>query len=103
MNKDELIELCRYYKGETENPFDDGSPAKFWNYERTWVDMMLTESDLLVVCWGGYAADGLADFERHDGVPALLKALLYNRYQYWMQGTTSGFKKFYKQRYLGQI
>lgn len=103
MKKDELIGLCRYYKGEAENPYDDGGSAKFWNYERTWVDMMLAESDLLVRCWDAYAAAGLADFERHDGVPALLKALLYNRYQYWMQGTTSGFKIFYKSRYLGHI
>lgn len=103
MKKDVLIQLCRYYKGEPQNPYENGDKAAFWGYERTWVDMMLTEDDALVRCWDEYAAGGLADFEKHDGVPALLKALLYSRFVYWLTGTASEFKKFYKQRYLGHI
>ena len=103
MKKNELIELCRYYKGEAQNPYKNGDKAAFWECERTWVDMMLAESDALVRCWDEYAAGGLADFEKHDGVPALLKALLYSRFVYWLTGTASEFKTFYKQRYLGHI
>ena len=103
MKKDELIELCRYYKGESQNPYENGDMAAFWEYERTWVDMMLTESDTLVRCWDQYAADGLADFEQNDGVPTFLKALLYSRFVYWLTGTPAEFKTFYKRQYLGHI
>lgn len=101
MKRDELTRRCRYYKGEAENPCEDGDRAVFWGYERTWVDLMLAESDLLVRYREEYAAAGLADFERHDGVPALLKALLYSRYMYWLAGSPAGFRTFYRQRYLG--
>ena len=103
MEKNELIKSCRYYKGEDHNPYENGDEAAFWEYERTWVDMMLAESDALVRSWDEYSASGLADFEKHDGVPALLKALLYSRFVYWLTGTASEFKNFYKHRYLGHI
>ena len=104
MNKREkLINGLRYYKGEPQNPYENGDAAAFWEYERTWVDMMLAENDALVRCWDEYTAGGLADFEKHDGVPALLKALLYSRFVYWLTGTASEFKVFYRRRYMGQI
>ena len=39
MTRDELIKLCRYYKGEDENPFDGGSiDALWWSGEKMLAD-----------------------------------------------------------------
>lgn len=38
MVKSELLKSCRYYDGESDNPFKSGTPAAmFWDYERIWV------------------------------------------------------------------
>lgn len=37
MRRDKLIKQCRYYKGQTENPFTDGDIAWFWDMERVYV------------------------------------------------------------------
>lgn len=36
-NKTTMLSLCKYYKGESSNPFMDGSDNKklYWEYERT--------------------------------------------------------------------
>ena len=100
-NRESMIAYCRYYRGEQENPHNGGDAAAFWGIEKAWVDKSLAQSDDLVVCADEYAAAGLTDFETGDGVPALLKAILYNRFVYWTSGTPSDFKSFYKCRYLG--
>lgn len=39
MTREELIKLCRYYKGEDENPFDGGSiDALWWSGEKMLAD-----------------------------------------------------------------
>lgn len=101
--RDKLLTACRYYKGEKENPYQDGNKALFWNYERKWLEMFLDESDTLVAYMDEYEKDGLLDFESKDNVPTTLKALLYNRFLYWSEGSPSEFKKFYKDLYLCQI
>lgn len=103
MKENELIALCRYYNGEARNPYENGDKAAFWGCEKSWVEMALAESDELVKCWDEYTSSGLADFEKNDGVPVLLKALLYNRFVYWLTGTATEFKVFYKRRYMGHI
>jgi hypothetical protein len=103
MKKDTLTACCRYYKGEGENPHKNGEKAAFWEYEKAWVDMSLTEDDALVACMNEYTTQGLADFEENDGVPILLKALLFSRFVYWLSGTPEEFKTFYKHQYRVQI
>ena len=100
MKKEVFIQSCRYYKGEKENPYN-GDTGMFWTCEQSYVEMSATQDDALVVCFNEYNAHGLTKFEEKDGVPLLLKALLYNRYQHWAEGTPSGFKKMYKERYKG--
>jgi hypothetical protein len=95
-----MVRFCRYYKGESECPHQNGEKAAFWECEKAWVDLSLIESDLLVENMNEYRSAGLLDFEDGDGVPVLLKALLYNRYVYWSYGTPNGFKDFYKEQYL---
>ena len=101
--RDDLIKQCRYYHGEEENPYTDGNKALFWDYEMKWVALYLTEDERLSDCCNEYVSHGLMEFEEKDGVPFTLKALLYNRFQQWLEGTPSEFKKFYKEQYLGQI
>ena len=90
MKESDLLQYCRYYKGERENPYEgkDQNKMMLWLYERN-----LDE----------YTAVGLAEFENADGVPITLKSLLFNRYA---QGNMSSmmdcvepFKKFYKRYY----
>lgn len=100
MRKEDLIKSCRYYKGEKDNPYS-GDKGMFWACEQSYVELSMSEDDRLVACYDEYHAHGLADFENKDGVPLLLKALIYNRYQHWSEGTPSGFKKMYKERYKG--
>ncbi len=101
--RDVLLTSCRYYKGEKENLFSDGIKAQFWEYEKKWLEMFLDESPILVGYRDEYAKDGLLDFESKDDVPITLKAMLYNRFLYWSEGSPSEFKKFYKEQYWGQI
>lgn len=101
--RDKLLTSCRYYKGEKENPYKDDNKALFWEYEKKWLEMFLDESDTLVAYRDEYEKDGLLDFESKDDVPTTLKAMLYNRFLYWLEGSMTEFKKFYKEQYLGQI
>ena len=101
--RDELLTSCRYYKGEQKNPYADDSKAQFWEYEKKWLDMFLDESPTLVDYRDEYVKDGLQDFESKDDVPTTLKAMLYNRFLYWLEGSPAEVKKFYKEQYLGQI
>jgi len=41
----------------------------------------------------------LVDFEQNDGVPVLLKALLFDRFDYWSSGTPTEFKMFYNSQW----
>ena len=100
MNKNELLKFCRYYKGETSNPFAIGTPnpgaAYFlWIVEHDWVEREIADakaeilsdesSDIL----SAYREAGLIDFEKSDGVWLGLKASLYRLLQHWNEGVAS--------------
>lgn len=112
MDRKDLIKSCRYYRGETENPFRSGDKSMFWDYERKWVELSIdgiahgensASSQTLGEMLDDYLTAGLAQFEMQDDTPATLKALLFNRYCYWNSGSmlecVPGFKDFYKTRY----
>lgn len=107
MNKKDLLQFCRYYKGEASNPFEgkDQNKASLWDYERFWIEQNFTDSgrNTLAEYIGDYASVGLSLFEMQDDTPASLKALLFNRYCYWKSGSMADcvepFKKFYHQYY----
>lgn len=109
MNRKELIKaFCRYYDGADKNPFVEDTLSRFWEWERTWVDLTLESveknelpqqaSDIL----NNYIRAGLDDFRKNDGIPISLKAVLYNRYDQWFYDGPEGFKlwfnKYYKER-----
>ena len=109
MEKKDLMQICRYYKGENECPkFNDNNKSMLWGYERTWVDDTLaTEkrgrvSDYQNEMLDDYMSVGLTTFNNTDGISITLKALLFNRYcktQYSMELAVEPFKKFYHKYY----
>lgn len=101
MEKKDYLPFCRYYKGEKENPYKSGNKALFWDYERAWIDKSVDEKDdTLGDMLDEYIAAGLSEFEMRDGIPATLKALLYNRFCHWQMADAASFKKWYHQSYL---
>ena len=110
MTKEELILDCRYYNGEDEVP--DSLPAGdaiFWDYERVWTRWVLEGSDKLQKNIDHYseAYDLPTLLPDSDGTPLGLKALLFNRYEYWncyMGGSidryAQGFKEWYFEQYV---
>ncbi len=106
LNREELINLCRYYKGEEENPYErkDNNKAMLWFYEQGWVIDTLRHGEEGGSCLEEYATDyisaGMVEFRRDDMIPMSLKALLFNRYMRGsMDGNTEPFKKFFNKYY----
>lgn len=106
LTRENLISCCRYYKGEDENPYDEKEPEKsiFWFYEQCWVTFMLDDNGKYIFNISQeYEAYGLTDFEKTDGTPESLKALLFNRYTHWQSANISGFKRWYIEDYRNDI
>jgi hypothetical protein len=106
MEKKELLEFCRYYKGENINPFvnEDSNMLLLWHYEKSWIAHCLTEngSKTLVEYINEYTAVGLSTFEASDSIPLSYKAMLFNRYAktyYSLISAVQSFKKFYLKYY----
>lgn len=87
------IALCKYYKGEEENPFDYGTIQRtFWNLEQGWVKLVLTNETR----YGNYALEFSIDFPDnldYIDIPLSLKATMYSRY-YHFKGSKDGFPEF---------
>lgn len=96
-----FFEMCRYYKGEAENPHE-GDAAMFWEYEKWWVDSFddKQKHDVLLDAISRYVKLGLMPFRENDGTPMTLKALLLNRYEEWCEGSPGDFERWYSERYL---
>ena len=108
MDKKILKQVCKYYRGETKCPFVNSIPKGLWFAERTWADMFdeATENNdsgkVLMQYFDEYQRQGLLMFSTDDGVPVSLKTVLFNRYCQTAETTdVEGFKKWYKDTYLG--
>ena len=104
-DREKLMELCRYYKGEKENPYkEEQNKACLGSYERAWLlEFTKPQSRLLMSYLSQYTAVGLTCFSTDDNVPITLKALLFNRYartQYSNYEAVESFKRFYNKYYL---
>lgn len=97
-----LLKFCRYYHGEQKAP--DSVNAMFWGYEKSFIEMYVNEKDVLSDMLSEYSLAGLSQFESQDDTPAVLKALLFNRYCNWrscsMIECAEPFKKFYLEEYM---
>lgn len=87
--------MCRYYRGEKENPFEGGVLAFVWDVERDWVERELADAEAEAFSersseiMQGYRDAGLIDFEKSDEVWISLKAALYRLLQHWNEGMAS--------------
>ena len=110
MESKDLLKFCKYYKGESKNPFEgkNQNAMMFWDYEKDWCETNVKaleneESDaamMMDLIITAYSNAGLASFRNDDDTPISLKALLYNRFDHWFQGTPEDFKGWYVRRYL---
>ena len=104
-DREKFMELCRYYKGEKENPYKgEQNKACIWSYERAWLlEFAKPQSRLLMSYLSQYTAVGLTCFSTDDNVPITLKALLFNRYartHYSPYEAAESFKRFYNKYYV---
>ena len=114
MQINNLIDYCRYYKGEEINPFEgkDQNKAMFWFYEKYWVNFKTQaannneagkhKENLISEYLTDYINCGLSNFSFNDNTPVTLKALLFNRYNHFSMCDVEGFKAFYLKEYLGE-
>lgn len=105
-NKNFLLSLCRYYKGEETTKLS-GNDGMFWNCERVWVASSLGKNkDVLTDALNDYLNVGLRTFNMYDDTPITLKALLYNYFAKYFSGSSQeaadAFKKFYIEQYTKQ-
>jgi hypothetical protein len=96
--------MYKYYKGEAENPFEEGDndASLLWFYEYIWHHENEKNSEFLNMYVDEYRRCYLENFEQNDGIPISLKALLFNRFakQYdAMIFAVEDFKKWYIQYY----
>jgi len=96
-----LLASCRYYKGETNNPFfgKDQNKSMFWEYERIWVKREL-DGDSYASELKQLDKAGLGDFGKQKRVPDSLVALLFNRYEHWLNGSPDDFRVWLANTYL---
>jgi hypothetical protein len=107
MSKSKLLQFCRFFKGEAQNPFEGKVPekAQLWNWEAAWVsfadaafvDENCEKSQVLSFMIREFIDAGLSDFQSMDGRPATLKAFLFNRFSHWDEG--GDFKRWYVEKY----
>lgn len=98
-----LILQCRYYNGEEVCPPEEN--GQFWFYEKVWVEKAIAQKENLYGTIKEYLFYGLADFEKSDGTPIGIKAILFNRYEHWVgydNESHDGFKAWYRQHYQKQ-
>ena len=103
---EQLIRYCRYYHGE---PFDEFSKdssnqmiSLFKEYEFHWCNNVHRDRHMLMSLLEEYIGAGLELFRADDGVPMSLKALLFNRYEHWAEGSPESFKAWYRREYYAK-
>ena len=104
MQSQDLLQYCKYYKGESRNPFQDKTLALIWEAENYWAHAGETNNvETLTNYLQEYFQAGLAEVGINDDTPITLKALLYIRYRQ-QQGLTpaevkEAFSSFYNKHY----
>ena len=103
---EQLIRYCRYYHGEPFDEFGKGSSGQmvplFKEYEFHWCTNLHQDKHLLMSLIAEYIDAGLELFRADDGVPMSLKALLFNRYEHWAEGSPESFKVWYRREYFAK-
>lgn len=102
MKDADLLQYCRYYKGERRNPYKgkDQNKMMLWSYEQIWADMASGNTpDSLLAEYCLYLHRDLPELVNNDYAPMSLTALLYDRYMHF-GGGAEGFKKLFEEYYM---
>lgn len=76
-----MLIYCRYYQGESQNPYHDKERSMVWESEKFWAQAGENNNiPLLREYLQDYMHAGLGIFEVEDSTPITLKALLFCRY-----------------------
>lgn len=92
MDKKDLMKFCKYYRGESKNPFKVSAAYHVWVAEKDWVDEMLLENvvtEKQSMELNHYLSMGFADFEKFDDTPITLKSKLFTLLEKWNEGIVS--------------
>lgn len=105
MDKKAFQPFCRFYKGGTECPYNEGNKQMFWLCEKWWAEQTFPATDagcqLISPILKEYTDAGLSNFEMYDGVPITLKAVLFNRFcKYNERIDVEGFRALYLDIYI---
>lgn len=100
VDKTDQIQYCRYYKGEKRNPYS-GDAAMFWESEKWWLESFSDSEKELVLqdAVAHFIRLGMEHFEDKDGTPMTLKAILFNRYEHWIEGGPEDYREWYLTSY----
>jgi hypothetical protein len=97
-----LIEQCRYFKGEKENPYAGTSRELMWDYESVWVEKLTESAQEAEIFDKRLASEHLDHLPEKYGVPSSLVGLLLGRYMYWSDpyNPSAGFEEWLNEHYL---
>ena len=97
-----LIEQCRYFKGEKENPYAGTSRELMWDYEKVWVTKVSESAEEAEKFYRRLALEHLDHLPEKYGTPSSLVGLLLGRYMYWSDpyNPSAGFEEWLNGQYL---
>ena len=104
MVENELLQYCKYYKGEKRNPYKESQAENgLWFYEMQWVEAMRRgATKILDIYVKTYRAYGLAQLGESDNTHETYRAMLFNRYArtaYDVERAAERFKEYYTKYY----
>ena len=82
IRRPKLIAKCRYYNGETENPYEGTDDEMKWYYESCWVKQ-LSGSYERARMFRREVGNHFDDIAKKYDIPRSLIGLFFNRYEYW--------------------
>jgi len=92
MNREELVDRCKYYKGEHTPEFKQGSSEFFfWRAERMWVNQCQKDSDYLKVIQADFDNNYPNSIYESISVEPTLLACFFRCYMRENQYIKSGF------------
>lgn len=105
MVKNELLKVCRYYKGEDTTPDN-----YFAMLEKLWVEAKLKEDDFNLSSWSSSLVNhGLLDWanKEYPDIPTTLIGAILERFMhhitYQDETTATEFKQYFKKYLSGEV
>lgn len=98
--KEQLLTHCRHYTGTDNNKPKEGDDLICWTAEQAWISRTSEEHEDDVFDLDAYIHAGLKDFQKYDGFPVTLKAMLFSFFCKLNERVDAeGFKTFYLKNY----